>query len=793
MAGKVRVATKRTDLWGGRLALTKRKTGDLAYREAGSNALSSREGRLYDLILHASKQIPNDAAEQLIATGDIAQYNLVVLNILSKYQDQFAEVLRQQLIESAITATRDLTRELSAGWASMGKAETPPLPSQAVLNYTFDATSLTATEFARAQSASLVTNMVQSQREAIRDVVSRAYTIGRTPQQLSSDLFGALREVSPSAPANEFAKLFGTNMNGLTVRYEQAVIRRAETLATQLAEKGITGSKALEKIQKDSAKYSDKLRRARARTIARTEMMRANNEGKLQSFLQAEKDGLISSKDARKQWSTSRFDVCNICVPLAGKLVPLRQPFFNNVQTPPAHPNCRCTMNLVTNIKTHTPPQLRGSNRPSDPFSLRPSGLTDEGQALADTPIVIDLTPSVPMPSTITGDKALAQYVTDSYRTNTALRQGLEPTDLVRAIDDVMAESTLPEMQVYRAMEFDSGDPVFARIDGLKRGDTFDDLAFQSTSTDIDVVEDFMPMGYEDQVIMRIKVPEGTHGIQLGDRFGVQTGMGDQGEVLLDRNVRYRVLRTSRDADGRRIVDLEVVSTNQTRALQPSVVDSPPTATTTTPRPTTARPVQQPTEPINFYDPDARASFVQEAYSYTDPETGWTVRLGEARATGGYKYTKISGTIVDADGNEIGQITRSVDLNGTVFHDLFDLKPEYQGQGFASRLNAHAENVYRRRGVRQIELEAGMDVGGYAWARQGYNLRLDEVKFTVDEARSYFRLHFERRAKEGHIPASEIDRLLGFIERNDMAGLAADTHGKGALLGSKWSAIRSLV
>lgn len=57
----------------------------------------------------------------------------------------------------------------------------------------------------------------------------------------------------------------------------------------------------------------------------------------------------------------------------------------------------------------------------------------------------------------------------------------------------------------------------------------------------------------------------------------------------------------------------------------------------------------------------------------------------------------------------------------TVYHTLLKLEPAYQGQGFAELFNAQAEAAYRAAGVQSIQLHANITVGGYAWARQGYD------------------------------------------------------------------------
>lgn len=88
---------------------------------------------------------------------------------------------------------------------------------------------------------------------------------------------------------------------------------------------------------------------ARAETIARTETMKASNEGQSQAWGQAVQKGLLVG-DEKKEWITTPDDrLCPICEPLDGQQVGLDEPFDvdgDQVDAPPAHPNCRCTMGL---------------------------------------------------------------------------------------------------------------------------------------------------------------------------------------------------------------------------------------------------------------------------------------------------------------------------------------------------------------------------------------------------------------------------------------------------------------
>lgn len=88
----------------------------------------------------------------------------------------------------------------------------------------------------------------------------------------------------------------------------------------------------------------------RADEIARTETMRASNEGQSQAWDQATADGLLTGGESQ-EWITTPDDrTCPICEPVDGQTVPLDGQFDvdgEKIDGPPAHPRCRCTVGLA--------------------------------------------------------------------------------------------------------------------------------------------------------------------------------------------------------------------------------------------------------------------------------------------------------------------------------------------------------------------------------------------------------------------------------------------------------------
>jgi hypothetical protein len=395
MATPIRVS-QRTGWF--RLPVTKaRSKGQQAFRPVG-NKLSTAERDLTNMIEQAFDAIPTEMFRETLDNARLAEYSRLVLSTLSSYAPQIQQILTDQYINSVNAGETELRALLSRSWSKIGKA-TEPLPSEAVLQWGFDGKGEAAQRWAAEESSKLVTNMTVGQQDTVRQVINTSYTAGRTPATSARVLVDTLNKVNPSTPtAQNLTTLFGTNMNGLTTRYEQAVVNRATGLAQSLADRGITGQKAVDKITADTQKYADRLRRSRSQTIARTEILRANNEGRLATFNAAADQGLLSRQHSRKIWSTSPMDVCPICIPLNGQTVALDAPFSTGSLTPPAHPNCRCSFDVEPNVQAFEPPKPAGSGTPEDPYRFGRGRFTPEGRAASE----ITLPTETPAPSSST-------------------------------------------------------------------------------------------------------------------------------------------------------------------------------------------------------------------------------------------------------------------------------------------------------------------------------------------------------------------------------------------------------
>lgn len=197
------------------------------------------------------------------------------------------------------------------------------------LGYSFDASHPLAVRSANARAARLVVSITNEQRSLIRDVIARSVRDGLTVDEVQFIVSQSI---------------------GLTPRFATAVDRRYRESFASLREAGVPVRQARAQARSLTAEYHDYLLQVRSRTIARTEILSAHNEGRWLGWEDSIADG-VAPTNAVKRWVVRVPQLtdspCPICLPLDGEEVPWDEPFSVGVMMPPLHPNCVCTSLLV--------------------------------------------------------------------------------------------------------------------------------------------------------------------------------------------------------------------------------------------------------------------------------------------------------------------------------------------------------------------------------------------------------------------------------------------------------------
>ena len=187
-------------------------------------------------------------------------------------------------------------------------------------------------DYAATRSSGLIVEIDESNRLAIRRVISEAFTNPYTAMQTA----GRLRKIV-----------------GLHSRWADAVLKFDDANYVRLIGEGYKPDEARARADVLTKRYRDKLIRRRAEMIARTEIQQAENFGRQAGWEAGYNVGYVDGA-SMKEWRTaplgSRYGApCDRCQDVRGPehRVPWNGTFSNGFMFPPAHPHCRCTVVLV--------------------------------------------------------------------------------------------------------------------------------------------------------------------------------------------------------------------------------------------------------------------------------------------------------------------------------------------------------------------------------------------------------------------------------------------------------------
>lgn len=197
-----------------------------------------------------------------------------------------------------------------------------------------------------------------------------------------------------------------------------------------------------------------------------------------------------------------------------------------------------------------------------------------------------------------------------------------------------------------------------------------------------------------------------------------------------------------------------------------------------------ARPAKKPAS--DLLDASSRSSVREDVKAvYEGTFAGLDVRVTSVRVSNG--KVLVEATIHGRGGGKLGELSRVVgrDSEGNLYaeHRHLELDGSVRGQGFATEFNAALEEWYRESGVDRIEIHADISVGGYAWARAGYDWRDGEVPTSIVD-------RLRRKSYD-----ADVREMLDRIARGDVPTpyeISQLSVGKDILLGSDWLGVKWL-
>ena len=269
-------------------------------------------------------------------------------------ENRFTEIWRHLAIERIRPALRPALNRLAIihdqaassaslsvpAWAIVGKAAPKNTKTPAVINLTYDPLN-TATVAAQNATNDELAATIEEQAM-------------RTAQQILSD--GLAGHIAPEKIARTLRETLGmTQQEAAAIESYRRALQSgtASSLSRALRDRRydarvLRGDMTPDQIDAMTERYAARYRSYRALRLARTESLRAANQGRRAAWMQyAEATG----RGVRRFWLTAGNElVCAICAAIPGMNpdgVDLDQPYETPVgplmMPPDPHPNCRCT------------------------------------------------------------------------------------------------------------------------------------------------------------------------------------------------------------------------------------------------------------------------------------------------------------------------------------------------------------------------------------------------------------------------------------------------------------------
>jgi SPP1 gp7 family putative phage head morphogenesis protein len=333
-----------------------RAAADLANREAPEpewravhRAADSRRLKLVAVFLAlwaaaASQHLEAETLERFLENDSRVGAGRVVEATLKRAEAEFEEMLADEL-SATLTAGAEAALRSARGRGSWFRAAAEEDFRAAQFEGVFDATNPRALQWAADRSSALVKEIGPETRLALQDLIAAGFRDGLPPRVLAQRIRESVGLLSRQVGAVERlrAQLYGAKPGDLITRFPpRPGVRKLAGFRVRVPAGGLTNAQ----VNKLAAKYSRMHLNLRARTIARTECLRAANEGQRELWRQARDEGHLPRNQHRVWIATPDDRVRPEHADRDGYVVGLEEEWPWGTE-PGAEPNCRCAQGLT--------------------------------------------------------------------------------------------------------------------------------------------------------------------------------------------------------------------------------------------------------------------------------------------------------------------------------------------------------------------------------------------------------------------------------------------------------------
>ncbi len=212
--------------------------------------------------------------------------------------------------------------------------------------FRFDIRNLRAEQWLRQNSATLVTRIIEDQREALRIALDRGMNVGANPRTTALDLVGRIDPASGRRKGgiigltSQQARWVGAASAELTSGDPESLTNyltrnRRDARFDPTVIRAINSGKPIPAttIAKMVGRYSDSLLLMRGETVGRTEAINALNRSAYEGYKQAVDAGAVQKDAARKVWDSAGNDgrTRDSHIAMDGQEVGIDEPFVSTL------------------------------------------------------------------------------------------------------------------------------------------------------------------------------------------------------------------------------------------------------------------------------------------------------------------------------------------------------------------------------------------------------------------------------------------------------------------------------
>lgn len=314
-------------------------------------------------MLHTRK---NESADSLYLALILASLEPKIMKLFKeamaslrepKLFSEILELLEQGRIEEAMSLMQSsITRfanKMVPMYVLAGNSAAEKLSGLLGVVVDFNQVSDRAVRMMQRAQLNLIQELTNEQRKSIREVLVNGIQRGINPKQQALELRAALGLTQRQVQAiNNYRRLLEMNSSESLSR----ALRDRRFDSTVLG--SIRGNTALtsDQISRMVERYADKQLEFRAKTVARTEALRALHQANNEALLQAIEAGQLSPSDLKQEWITAQDErVRGSHATMHGQQRPFGEPFISGAGYRLMYPgdpnapaseviNCRCVL-----------------------------------------------------------------------------------------------------------------------------------------------------------------------------------------------------------------------------------------------------------------------------------------------------------------------------------------------------------------------------------------------------------------------------------------------------------------